>query len=200
MTKLSKIDKSGWDDYWKSRSLKRKFIEFIRKIYFSKIFIRDVLKYSEPGDGIIEAGCGSGTYLKLFEGSGRIAFGLDYSPESVKLSKINCDNIIRADMGEMPTKDRSFKVIFSQGVMEHFTDEQFNRFLKEQKRVSKHVIIILPCKWSIWRIYDPIGDDPNKRFFSKKKLTQLMKTEFDDVKVRYMWESGLLSMIAIGSS
>ena len=102
MTKLSKIDKSGWDDYWKSRSLKRKFIEFVRKIYFSKIFIRDVLNHSEPGDKIIEAGCGSGTYLKLFKGSGRSAFGLDYSPESVKLSKLNCDNIIRADMGEIP--------------------------------------------------------------------------------------------------
>lgn len=200
MTLSSKIEKTDWDDYWKSKSLKRRFIEFIRKIYLSKIFIRDVLKYSNFGDSILEAGCGSGTYLKLFEKKGRIGFGLDYSRESVKLSKLNCENIIRADMGTIPFKDKSFMVIFNQGVMEHFSDKEFSRYLKELKRVSKHVIIILPCKWSVWQIYDFIGDDPNKRFFSKKKMSTLMKTEFNHVKVRYMWESGLLSMITIGSS
>ena len=195
---MEKTEKSEWNDYWKSKSLKRRFIELIRKIYLSKIYTRHVLKYSSPGDSIIETGCGSGTYLKYFKKKGRTCFGLDNSMESIKLSKKNCDNVVFGDMKDLPFRDNSFVVNFNQGVMEHFSDAKFKEYLQELKRVSKNVVIIVPCKWSFWRVYDFIGDDPDKRFFSKKEIHSLMKSEFDTIKVRYLWESGFLSLVAIG--
>ena len=187
-----------WNQYWNLTSKKRRFLEFMRRIYYAKVFTADVLKNSEPGDAILESGCGSGTYLKLLEEKGRICYGIDRSDKALRISKKNCSSVASADIGNIPFRDKSFNVNFNQGVMEHFTDEEFLTYLKEMKRVSKIVIIIVPCKWSILRIYDFIGVDPEERFFSKKKVFDLMKPDFEKVKVRYMWESGFLSLVAIG--
>ncbi len=128
---------TNWNEYWDLTSKKRRFFEFMRRIYYAKVFTADVLKNSASGDAILESGCGSGTYLKLLEENGRICYGIDRSDEALRISKQNCSSVVSADIGKIPFGDRSFKVNFNQGVMEHFTDEEFLTYLREMKRVSK---------------------------------------------------------------
>ena len=52
-----------WDRYWKDKSIKKRMIEYVRRNYFSKIFIFEILKNVQTGGSLLEAGCGSGTYF-----------------------------------------------------------------------------------------------------------------------------------------
>ena len=84
--------------------------------------------------------------------------------------------------------------------MEHFNDNEFRKILKELARVAENVLILVPASTSIFQLYDPIGDDDDKRFLSKKKLKQLLSLELSDVKVNYLWKTGGLTISGSGKA
>lgn len=211
-----KVDKASWDDYWKSKSFKRRLIEFARRNYFARIFISKVSEGLNAGSSILvrkqrttslsgyarqsilEVGCGSGTYLKMLEQKGYKCYGVDNSRPAITIARRNCKNVQLADIFHLPFKNNSIDIIFNQGVMEHFSGEEFDRILKEFSRVSKRVCIIVPSNLSIWRIHDPIKDDENKIFYSKQNLRKLLKKRFKNVRVRYLASAGFLSICGQG--
>lgn len=186
---------SEWDDYWKSKSFKRKFVEFMRSVWFAPMFTSLVKKFHKNGR-ILEAGCGSGKYLKYFKD----AYGIDNSKESVKIAKKYCNNIVLGDIFHLPFKNKFFDIVFNQGVMEHFTDDEWDKILKEFKRVSNKACIILPSKYSPFRIFNPFKDEGYERFFSRKDAEVLMKKHFKKVKSGYLLRSFLLSMYVYGEN
>lgn len=194
----TKQDNPTWDDYWQSKSFKRRLIEFARRNYFSRIFIAKVTEGLKHGSSILEVGCGSGTYLKTLGQKGYKCYGVDNSEPALAIARRNCKNVQLADIFHLPFKNNSIDIIFNQGVMEHFSDQEFDNILKEFCRVSKRVCIIVPSNLSIWRIHDPIKDDENKRFYSKQKLRKLLKKRFKNVRVRYLASAGFLSICGQG--
>ncbi len=189
---------TSWDGYWQSRSFKRRLIEFARRNYFARIFISKVTESLNAGSSVLEVGCGSGTYLGMLERRGYRCYGVDNSREAIGIARRNCKNVQLADIFHLPFKNNSIDIIFNQGVMEHFSDEEFDRILKEFSRVSKRVCIIVPSNLSIWRIHDPIKDDEHKTFYSKKKLRDMLKRRYRHVRVSYLIRTGLLSICGQG--
>lgn len=189
-----------WDSYWKSESLKRRIIEYVRRAYFGKIFVDVVCKDIKPGARILEAGCGSGAYLKLLKRKGFRSVGLDLSKASLHIAKKNCKNITGGDIFHLPFKDKAFDVVFNQGVMEHFTNSEFFTALKEIARIARKVVIIVPSALSMFRIYDPFGDDPDKRFLKKSEIEALLQSVLYNVRVSYIIKTGFLSIVGIGNS
>jgi SAM-dependent methyltransferase len=187
-----------WNTYWKNRSIKRRIIEYIRRRYFAKIFVDGVCTDIIPRARILEAGCGSGTYLKLLDQRGHNVVGLDISSESLATAKKNCATLVRADIFRLPFKNKYFDVVFNQGVMEHFDDAKFVLALKEMARTGRKVVIIVPSDRSFFKIFDPFGDDPNKRFFSRLELKMMLETILNNVEVEYVVRSGLLSIMGRG--
>ena len=185
---------TSWDGYWQSRSFKRRLIEFARRNYFARIFISKVTESLNAGSSGLEVGCGSGTYLGMLERRGYRCYGVDNSREAIGIARRNCKNVQLADIFHLPFKNNSIDIIFNQGVMEHFSDEEFDRILKEFSRVSKRVCIIVPSNLSIWRIHDPIRDDEHKTFYSKKKLRDMLKRRYRHVRVSDLIRTGLLSI------
>jgi len=186
---------TNWDTYWKSKSLFRRVVEWTREHYFGYIFVNEVELLSEKGNKILEAGCGSGIYLKKLQKKGYDCTGIDNSPASVKLARKNCKKVILGNIKSMPFKDNQFDLCFSQGVLEHFNDKEFVKILKEMHRVANIVVVYVPGSWSIFRIYNPWKDS---RFLSYNKLAKLLGEVFYTKWVTHLPSTGFLSIMGVG--
>lgn len=188
-------EKDEWDQYWKSKSLKRNFIERIRLGYFSKVFGRLVGKYVKYGP-VLEAACGSGSSIRHLPRN-CLRVGCDFSINALGAARRNCRNLTQCDIKHLPFKNDSFEVIFNQGVMEHFNDEEIIDILLEFKRVARRVVIIVPSSTSVFRIYNPF-EDLHSRFFSRNKLRSILKKVFPKVTTGYLPQTGFLSAVGVG--
>ena len=196
MNKKTVEEKEEWDDYWKSRSAFRNFVEFFRNAYFSRFFSNVIIKESKGGP-ILEAGCGSGSILNHIRKKGAFCVGCDFSLDALLIAKQKNLLVAKCDIHNLPFEDSSFEIVFNQGVMEHFEEKEFISILKEFKRISEKTIIIVPSKTSIFTLYDPFKE-LKPVFYSRKRLRKLMKKVFPKVKTRYLAGSGFLSVVAYG--
>jgi len=103
----------------------------------------------KPGR-VLEVGAGSGSLSIFFSTLGLSAVCADNNADVLETAKINCRRLngnvtfILADgFSELPFDDE-FDVSFSQGVAEHFTDEQIRLFINNQLKISKKVMLSVP--------------------------------------------------------
>ena len=90
----------------------------------------------------LEAGCGTGRFSLFFAEHGASVTALDYSQAMLsqtakKVKKLNLKkfNLVLGDINHLPFKDASFDLVFSYGVLRHFSDP--NRAIAEMCRVLK---------------------------------------------------------------
>lgn len=185
-----------WDKYWGASSIKRWLTEKVRQIYFAGMFADRVKDFVKEGR-VLEAGCGSAKILERLNNK-YITIGCDISFSAANMAQGRCNYLIVCDIKKLPFKDKSFELIFNQGVMEHFEDTETISILREFKRVSCKTLIIVPANTSIFRIYNPFGDTPKGAFFSSRRLTAVLKEIFKIVKVEYMPRSCFLSIAGYG--
>jgi SAM-dependent methyltransferase len=106
---------------------------------------------------ILEVGCGSAIDLAIL--AHRVprahAVGLDISAEALRVARAAVARVgsraafCRGDLFRLPFADRSFGVVFSQGVLEHFRDPE--AALREQVRVLAHggaLLVSVPQRWT----------------------------------------------------
>jgi len=110
---------------------------------------------------VLETGAGSGgDSIALHQMTKCKNYCADYSAKSIAFLKknfkkagINDAQFIKADIRNIPVKDGTFDVIFSNGVLEHFRDPIV--IMKEQKRVLKKgglLVIGVPETYSLYTI------------------------------------------------
>jgi ubiquinone/menaquinone biosynthesis C-methylase UbiE len=186
----------NWDEYWKSISIKNKLIDFARKHYYAKIFASVIRKVCPKGK-ILEAGCGSGMILKELRND-YICYGCDNSEQSLKVARENCDDLKLCDIRKLPYEDKEFELVFNQGVMEHFSEREFVKILKEMKRVGKKVLIIVPSNYSIFKLFNVF--DKNQRFINKKWLENILRKQLRNVRVKYLSQTFFFSIAGWGDS
>jgi len=122
-----------------------------------KYRIELILKYLKPGvnDKILDAGCGVGTFAFHSAKAGSMAYGVDYSHESIRLAKKLCLNFgvdkktsfVTAEITELPFEDKFFDKIIAADIIEHISDKQKDAMLKEMKRVLKdngYIVVFTP--------------------------------------------------------
>ncbi len=84
---------------------------------------------------------------------------LDWSEESIKLTKAlfkkykENGNFIVGDTKNLPFKDKTFDLVFSGGLLEHFKENDTLRILSEQKRVSKYILTQVPISTPAYWIF-----------------------------------------------
>ena len=193
---------TDWEDYWKSKSLKRKAIEFAREKYFTKIFCDVIEKKAGKKASILEAGCGSGTYLRRLSAKGHNCHGVDNSKESVERAKVNCNNVFYGDIHNLSKQfdGKIFDVVFNQGVMEHFEDEEAEKIYEEMKKIAKKVMIFVPSNLSLFRLFDIFKEEDDKSFFSRKRLKKSMQKSFKNVEVKYIPGTFFLTLVGYAES
>jgi len=192
-----------WNQWWTGRGLKKNIISFVKKGYFNKYFAYLPLRFGPKAidsDVICEAGCGeAGSLMYIKKKVGCSTIGIDLSEEVISTAGQRCDHFVCGDLFFLPLKDKSVDVVFNQGVIEHFNDDDIQRIIKELRRVCrKKVVICVPATTSFFRfVYNPFKV-LNGRFMSAKELKSLMSHEFRNVKARYLFGSGFLSLVAWG--
>jgi len=118
-----------------------------------------ISKYFSPAARILEAGCGSGRYVKYLYDRGYDCAGIEYSKATVAKVKTKWPelDVIEGDVEKMPYPDNAFKAIISIGVIEHF-EEGPEKVLAEMKRILEPggvALITVPCLNWLRRLKGP---------------------------------------------
>lgn len=100
----------------------------------------------------LEIGCGSGSYslalLKIY--AIKEAYLLDFSIQALKLAKKLFESfnkscqLIMADVRSLPFRSKSFDVVISGGLIEHFRCNERQKMVSEQCRIANKVLCQVP--------------------------------------------------------
>lgn len=133
---------------------------------------------------ILDAGCGSGFFTHYFIHRGCNAYALDYSKDALeitqKLTKNKAKGYIKEDLLNSrfgKNYKNKFDLIFSDGLFEHFDNNDQVKIMSNFKKVKKKNGIIatfVPNKYSWWAIIRPLFMSGIKeKPFTFKKLISL---------------------------
>ncbi len=171
----------NWNKYWGLDST-----QAFTKISWSKKRIMSVLEpYIQPGFQALDAGCGSGFFAQYFCERGLDVTALDYSEGALKIAQEKTQgraDIVKSDLVNDAISQRLSKrydLIFTDGLFEHFTDDQQDRIMKNLMSVVKKdgvIVTFVPNKFSPWELIRPfympgIEEKP----FTLKQLIALNK-------------------------
>ena len=118
-----KIDYNNIHEYWHTHQILKNFVK------------RDSL--------ILECGCAPARWLAYFAdeynceiwGIDNSTVGLDISKKNLQMQSIEGFTLIRGDIDHLPFCDATFDVVFSDGLLEHFSEPK--KIVKEMARVLK---------------------------------------------------------------
>jgi SAM-dependent methyltransferase len=118
-----------------------------------------VHEYLAPPGPILEAGCGSGRFVKYLHDHGFDCRGIECNAETVRDIRRKWPElpIIQGDVLEMPYSDHTFAGVLAIGLIEHF-EEGPEGVLAEIRRVLKPggiALITVPCLNGLRRLKGP---------------------------------------------
>ena len=124
------------------------------KISHKKKLLKVLRKFSGSGK-LIEAGCGTGIITSQLASEGYDVVGVDIDKNILKLAQqleveyfgINKAKFVDKSIFALDFPEKSFDLCFSCGVLEHFEDDMIIDSIKQQIRIAKTVIIVIPTKW-----------------------------------------------------
>ena len=140
--------KKSWGHFYKEAIGEEYYQEHVR---IHQEFLDEV--WSSNPKRILEAGCGSGIMSVYFSKLGSECLAIDRDPQVLERAQKNTNDlggnirVVEGDIFRLSFEDKSFDVVFSQGVLEHFDDELIRSAVKEQLRVSKRVWISVPSRY-----------------------------------------------------
>ena len=121
--------------------------EYLLNDVWSMKRIKDVITIvrPEPGDAILDAGCGWGTYAIEAYKRGAQVCGIDYASEAIQSSIYLASTVLGtnnidfkiASVTKIPYPENTFKKIICADLIEHITQEDLKLFLTEATRVLK---------------------------------------------------------------
>ena len=141
------------------------YLEDIRKKKNVKNYIDDKIKYKKPlinlikkyanNKKVLEAGSGTGVISSYISSLGYDVVAIDIDAKMIELSNYiaeeynsaNRPRFVQKSIFELDYNENKFDVSFSNGVLEHFTDEEIINTLSQQMKVSKTVIFGIPTKY-----------------------------------------------------
>lgn len=146
---------SKWSDIYQKQMSKFDSLDaFIdNKISYKKVLIDIIKKYGNNTKKILEAGCGSGITSIYIQKAGYTVTGIDSDPDMVKLATSIADKqnslamFYVDDIKTLSTIKTHHDVIFSNGVMEHFSDSDIVSIVNCHLQSSSYVVISVPSDY-----------------------------------------------------
>jgi len=127
-------DKGG--SYWENVD----FAEH-RQLTFYQTSYHYLLKHHPPPARLLEAGCGIGRWLIPLANHGYDVIGIEIEAEAIKTIRKNHYSadlaLVQADIFNMSFPDRTFDVVLSLGVLEHFEDP-----VLQKKAIFEHIRVL----------------------------------------------------------
>lgn len=156
------LDKKKWNNFWKLNKNSR----FTQKSW-SKIRMMNLLDgIVEKNMNILDAGCGSGFFSYYFISKKCNVYSVDYSDDALKITRKLTNNksfaylkedLLSLEFGRKYAE--KFDIIFSDGLLEHFSESNqkiiMDNFIKAKKK-DGIITTFVPNKFSWWEIIRPI--------------------------------------------
>jgi len=183
----------NWDAIWAAGSRLRRESPVVKQIM--ALYHGDVKERS-----ILEVGAGSGRDIIALATRGAQAIALDRSAiaRARILEEANAVGlsvrILSDDLRSISLPDRSLDVVYSQGVLEHFTDT--DAVLQEQRRLVKaggYLIVDVPQRWNPYTVYKHVR-------MLLKNWPPGWETEFSPGQLRRIGERNGLRVVSVYSS
>lgn len=148
------------------------------KVRNKKKMINMILSLTKKTDRILEAGCGTGIISTYISEKGFDVTGIDIEDDILQLAKKIASEYSNTNRPKFEQKSilkldypkNYFKVSFSSGVLEHFSDEEIVLTLKQQLFISEFVIVSIPTDY----FEDSEAMHGDERFMSIKKWRELI--------------------------
>jgi SAM-dependent methyltransferase len=153
---LRQSTKSNWENFWKLRA-------DVHDVYSNADrILRNLTAVINPkGKLILEVGAGTGRDSFGLAKLGAEVVQLDYAESSLaiihSLSKQEGIrvHIVQGDAFSLPFPDATFDVVFHQGLLEHFRQDESQKLLSENTRVLKQggfLLVDVPQRYHIYTI------------------------------------------------
>ncbi len=192
-----KKEEKEWNSVWGRGGLMKKTIDIGREVY-NLFFKRLLKKHINKSTDLLEVGCGTSTLTISLCSKINSLTGVDISEKALehsrrhakKLKKENC-KFVKGDCFNLPFEENTYDVVWSQGLIEHFSNPE--EIIKEKLRVCKSggvVLTSVPYKYSymlpwywitrpkIFRRFWPWTD---QEFYDQKKFQEIA----DQLKNQY---------------
>lgn len=168
-----KISSKSWPEFYENINIEH---EINNQADIHKDFIQSIL--SENPKNILEVGSGAGSIsFSMLRNNNINLITVDNRLEILKTVAKNAKRIglnikvVCADAFNLPFKEGSFNVVFSQGLLEHFSDSDIKRIIDEQIKVTDSSVV-----FSVPNKYYRRKDFGNERLLSRAKWECLLKT------------------------
>lgn len=148
-------DKEHWERLWKKRDVKELYDNSGRIV----IAVKRLWGEDLSGKRVLEVGAGSARDSFDLAALGAEVWTLDYSPASLEIIQKQNESLefktipIGGDAFALPFPDETFDLVFHQGLIEHFRQEE--GIIAENARVTKKdgfVIVDVPQRWHIYTV------------------------------------------------
>lgn len=129
-----------WDQYWsekqeKSGALFDRIADFYRRRIIPRLLEFFLRRNYNEGALLLHAGCGSGRVDRDVSKMFRLV-SLDIAMPALKINTSSAA-LLQGDILKLPVRAGAFDGVYNLGVMEHFTEEEIVKILREFSRVTK---------------------------------------------------------------
>jgi ubiquinone/menaquinone biosynthesis C-methylase UbiE len=147
--KRSGLGGSEWKEVLTSPSLQQ---DVARRVQFHQIspWAQDVIRSTGTGEQVLEVGSGTGEISLSMAQAGRQVAILDLSLESLHFTQCCASDLqvkIRAICADatrgLPFPEGQFDLVWSSGLIEHFSSPERRRILREMWRVTRERVVVL---------------------------------------------------------
>ncbi len=176
---LSNSGFSGWDNFWQKHKAASSASWSKRRV------ISVISRYVKPGMDIMDLGCGTGFFSSYFISCGCNVYSLDYSGKALDIAKVTTNNKSRMymsadvlDAGALASINVEFDIIFTDGLLEHYSLEKQDAIMRNIKAIKKesgYVINFVPNKFSFWSMVRPFVMNIEEKPFAMKEFIDLHK-------------------------
>jgi len=157
---MPETKETDWNNFWGQNGSQK-----YTHISWSKKRILEICApYLSAPSTVLDAGCGSGFFSKVFCDQGLQVISCDYSDMALEMTRKKTENrtmILKADLLSedlLPLVEQKCDLIFSDGLLEHFSTDEQGKILTNFRSVLKDdgvVITFVPNLFSPWQIIRP---------------------------------------------
>lgn len=111
-------------------------------------WVKPLIDNTKEGDLVIELGSGTGELSAYLSYKGRKVILVDYSQDNLNFSRevfkhlgLSGEFVLADVTKKLPFPDNYADLVWSSGLLEHFSDDEIVRILKESKRISRRAVL-----------------------------------------------------------
>ena len=178
-------DPEVWAEYHSKRpGTPTHALNVLKRTVVCEMFANKILRMSGPVSSALELGCGTGSVLNVIaRRMDATAVGVDRDPGCIATAQHDYPKVTyqQGDIFNLPFKEKSFDLVYSVGLFEHFSYENQLQLLDIHARYARrYVVMMVPAdSWVMnsilyfnKRILHRSGTWADEEVFSKRLLRE----------------------------